>query len=366
MANQYVMLVEETTRGTDPESGYETYPVTDFVEAKPEFNDGPRNEFRGADTALGPIEDVRRSFNNMWTLTAFWYPSSGFLGTLWKHVYGLSSISAAIDTTAYQTNYIPESMPYGTGATLAAKAIGVVPNVDDGSGTTKSRYNGGMRPSESIIIEINPAEDVTLVMPFQGPGQYIGDQATLEASSGIPTGDPYVGSDVTCFQGSGVSVTGSAPDYTEIGEGSMDQFSSDTMTITITTGRSDKEVIDGVVGANLTTRADGSPFKVDLVYTIDFADPASGYSSADEYEAQLTAMQYVPFVIKFTSADLAGSSTEVYEDILYMPRMKMISAEKTLSNTGGQPSVVFTFESRNDETALKPIFHQATNKNSSI
>jgi hypothetical protein len=288
------------------------------------------------------------------------------LGTLFKHLYGISSVSGPVDTTAYQTNYYPESMPYGTGRTLVDKAIGVVPNLDDGAGTTKSRYVGGMRNVDGFTIEVDPAADVTINMPFQGPGQYLGSLATLEAIGTLPTVDPYVGSDVTCFTGSGVSVTGSAPDYTEIGEGTMDQFAPDTLSITITPGRSDKSILDGVDGANHTTREDGSQVKVELKYTIDFEDPASGFSSADLYEANLAAMQYIPHVIKFTSATLAGSATEKYEDIFYMPRMKLVDSVKTISNTGGQPSVEFSFESRNDTTDLAPIFHQSTNQNSAV
>ena len=145
MAIQYLAIVEETTRGTDPGSGYLFLPITGNLQPTVEYDDQPRKEFRGADTALGDVAAslVRRS--GQWTMTVecAYYPGAE-VGLLLKHTFGGAETRNVVDTSAYTGILFPYANPFGTGANLANKAIGIEINTDEG-GTTKAQYYGGGR-----------------------------------------------------------------------------------------------------------------------------------------------------------------------------------------------------------------------------
>ena len=123
MATQYLALVEETTRGTDPTSGYLFLPVTGSLDVKFEPTDEPRKEFRGADTALGDSTVVRRQSMWTYTLECAWYPDSAAIGLLFKHVLGKVDTRSVLETTAYKGIMYPLATLYGVGEELVPSEV---------------------------------------------------------------------------------------------------------------------------------------------------------------------------------------------------------------------------------------------------
>lgn len=351
MATQYLALVEETTRGTDPGSGYLFLPVTGTLSPKFDPKDEPRKEFRGADTALGD-SSVRR-VESKWThtLECSWYPGAE-VGLLFKHLLGFAGSRTVVDTTAYKGVLYPLAMQYGTGQNLANKAIGLLVNSDE-NGTTKMQYFGGGR-IKSCTITIKGTDDIKLSFEIQGAGGWVGtpDQ-TATAGVSFPAASPFISCDTLCYSGSGISRTGTPPALTAIAAGSMTAFTPESVTITITNGEDDRTVLNGVRGPSKTYRE--NQFKVETDVVIDYEDPSSGFSSADEFKRIFAGTATQALLLKLDNLEHAGSVSAHYESWLDLPNM-MLTAETPERNTEGKtPSVKLKYTSLYDSTLTKPF-----------
>ena len=358
MATQYLAIVEETTRGTDPTSGYIFLPVMNNIQPTVTYDDQPRKEFRGADTALGDSSVVRRS--GQWTMSieCAYYPGAE-TGLFFKHCLGKVVTRSVVDTTAYEGIMYPLSTLYGTGAELADKAIGIVPNTDEG-GTTKSQYYGGGRV-KSIVVTGTGTDDVKLTIEVMGPAEYIGtaDQ-TATAGATFPVAAPFSTDDCTLAIGAGISRTGTKPDFTALAVGSMPAYKPDSFTITITNGLDDKAVMDGVLGPNKTYRA--AQFAVEVSTPIDYEDPSSGFSSADQFKLTFSGPQTSSLWLKMDSGEVAGSSTTTYSSIFDLANLLIKPDTPARQSDGTQPTLTFAMSSLYSSTTDYPIGIFTTDK----
>jgi hypothetical protein len=359
MADQYIALVEETTRGTDPGSGYLYLPVMSNL--IPTFNatDEPRQEFRGADSALGANEDsiVRRESQVTYTLECAYYPGAE-TGLLFKHLLGKQGTRAAEDTSAFKGPLYPLSQPYGTGNELAEKAIGIY-SVFDLEGIETKRYYGGLRVSACTITG-EGTDDVKLTFELKGPGEYVGADAVNDLTPTFPVADPFVVSDVLCYAGTGATLTGTAPDYTEIAPNTMSKFCPDSLNISITNGLDDKTVLCGVQGPSKTHRS--AQFSATIGTPIDYEDQSSGFSSYDEYYTIFAGPSTQSLMFVMDNGQLAGDTTATYESTFYFDAMLRQHETPQYSPDGTEPSVALSWVSLNSDTTEKPMNMQTIDK----
>jgi hypothetical protein len=351
MAIQYLAIVEETTRGTDPTSGYLFLPVMNNIQPTVTYTDEPRKEFRGGDTALGDSSVVRRSGQWSMTIECAYYPGAE-TGLFFKHLLGKVVTRSVIDTTAYEGIVYPLANLYGTGAELADKSIGIIPNMDEG-GTTKHHYCGGGRV-KSIVVGMEGTDDVKLTIEVVGPAEYIGavDQ-TATAGASFPTAAPFSTDDVLMYIGAGITRTGVAPDFTALAPNTMAAFKPDSMTITITNGLDDKQVMDGVLGPNKTFRA--AQFSVEVSAPIDYEDPSSGFSSADQYKLIFSGAQTTSMLITMNNGELAGAATSTYDTKIDLANLLFNPDTPQRQSDGTQPTYNFNCSSLYDATAKYPL-----------
>lgn len=351
MAIQYLAIVEETTRGTDPGSGYLFLPVMNNIQPTVTYDDQPRKEFKGADTALGDSSVARRS--GQWTMSieCAYYPGEE-TGLLFKHCFGKAGTRAAEDTSAFKGIVYPLANLYGTGAELGDKAIGIEMNTDEG-GTTVAQYYGGGR-IKSITVTGEGTDDVKLTIEIQGPAEYIGavDQ-TATAGVSFPVAAPFSTDDCTLFIGAGITRTGTAPDFTDLAENTMDAYKPDSFTITITNGLDDKAVMDGVLGPNKTFRS--AQFGVEVATPIDYEDPSSGFSSADEFKTIFGGPQTTSILLKMDNGVVAGDTTSTYESIFDLANLLFKPDTPARQSDGTQPTVNFNMSSLYSDTTEYPI-----------
>ena len=351
MAAQFLALVEETTRGTDPGSGYIYLPIMGSLQPKFDATDESRKEFRGVDTALGDASVVRRSSQWTYSLECAWYPGAE-TGLLFKHLMGFAGTRATIDTSGKKGILYPVAMPYGVGLSLVNKAIGFFCCYDK-DGVAKKRYYGGGRV-KSCTIKIEGTDDVKLTFEIVGPGEYIGAEAANDLTATFPTVEPFVAADALVYVGAGATRTGTAPNYTELGPNTMTPFYPDSLSLTITGGLDDKIIINGVQGPSKTHRA--SQFLAEISAPIDLADPASGFSSADEYDAIFTGPTTQSLMIVLTSPTLVGAVLEPYSATIDLPYMLRKHSTPDRKSDGSQPTVELSYQSLVDPTIGKPLF----------
>lgn len=356
---QFIALVEEATRGTDPGSGYLYLPVTSNL--LPTFNptDEARQEFRGADSALGAAEAsiVRRESQTTYTLECAYYPGAE-TGLLFKHLLGKSVTRVAEDTSAFKGVLYPLANPYGAGRELTTKAIGIY-SVFDVEGTSTKRYYGGLR-IVSCTITGEGTDDVKLSFEMKAPGEFIGADEANDLTPTFPVADPFVVSDILCYAGTGASRTGTAPDFTDVGPGTMDQFCPDSLNLQITNGLDDKNVICGVQGPSKTSRT--AQFNGNITFPIDLADPSSGFSSYDEYFAMFGGPSTQSLMFVFDNGDLAGSATATYETIFDFDANLRQHETPQYSPTGEEPTVALAYMTLESATTEKPVIMQTIDK----
>jgi hypothetical protein len=359
MANQYLAFYKETTRGTAPGSPtYKFLPITAGLSPKFAPKDEPRKEFRGADTALGDSSAIRRESAWTDTVEAGWYPGEE-VGTMLAMTLGKAGSRTVVDTSARRGIIYPVAQPFGSGAPQGDSALALVPNTDEG-GTTLSQVYGGGRPS-SATISIKQPDDVKISFEFGGPGGYIGavDEAAV-AGVAFPAAAVFLSSDVKCYIGTGAVRTGTAPDFTDLAPGTMVQFSPDDLTLKLTPGMSDKAVINGVAGPSKTTRS--GQFSAELDFTIDYDDPASGFSSADEFKKIFDGVTTNSLMIVIDNLELAGAATATYRAVIDLPLMLMVVESPERNNEGQTPQVKFSFKSLFDTAIGYPVAIMTTDK----
>ena len=361
MSSQYIALVEETTRGTTPAGPYLFLPILgDLV---PEFDatDKPRMEFKGQDVALGSATAIRTEVKWAYKLKCYWYPGKE-TALLFKHLLGAPAARAAVDTLAYRGLIIPTAMPYGLGASLGTSAIAIVANTDE-NGTTKSQVFGGGRITD-CKISCKGTDDITLEFSLEGAWIGPADQTAVSGIS-FPAANPFNSTQYSAYIGGAPVRTGTAPNFTNLAPGTAVQFMPDSLDLTITNGLKSKVVGNGVRGPSKTTRA--AQFKADLACPLDYEDPSSGFSSAQEFKKIFPGVATNNLLIVFDNAQLAGSATQNYQAVFDMPLMMQKNAKKAdRSAEGKTPGLKLGFESLNNSTYGYPLALLLTDQSPTI
>lgn len=351
MAKQFLAIHKEGARGVNPGTDYLFPPVIGSVEPTAEYTDQPRKEFRGQDTRLGDVNDTRVSTSWTYELAAWFYPILDLMAVI-RHVVGFAGVRALVDTSAYKgIMYPPSAPPYAAGGELDGEALTLVPNTDIDGTTVSQEFNGG-RPA-NLKIEIKRPDDVKITSTING-GPWVGTPGQPAVTGETFTGlQPYNSADLLCFTGSGISRTGTAPDFTDIAEGGMVPFVPDELTLEFETGHKEVDKLNGLRGPSVTEYEGQVIAK--LMYSMDYSDPASGFSSHDQYLLHCAGPLYHAYLFKLTGPDLAGAATAYHQFIVDMPRMKMKITIKERTPDGKVVKADFEGESRFDMTAKYPF-----------
>lgn len=351
MPGQFTAVVEETTRGTTPGVGLKFPPLSGKIEPEPDFKDAPRDEYRGQSNRLGNLTVVRQSSAWKHTLGGALYPID-IIGTLFKHALGYAGNRTVEETTGYKgIIYPPEAFHYGPGGNLAEKAIGIIPNTDI-DGVIKSQTFGGGRV-KGFKIESKRPNDVQVTFDLIG-GPWIGEPGqTATVGASFTALSPFNSADLVCYAGAGIARTGIGPDFTDIGPGAMVPFIPDGITLTWDSNIGDEDVSNGLRGPS-KTEAKGQA-KATLEFTIDFSDPASGFSSYDEWAALHSGPRQANFLLAFTGPDLAGNLALLHQLLADLPAMNMIGSPPERDNSGKTPKMKFKYESLYDPTCRYPM-----------
>ncbi|OQY16384.1 MAG: hypothetical protein B6I36_10335 [Desulfobacteraceae bacterium 4572_35.1] len=349
MAKQFIAFIEHDVR--DTVTGSETnmfIPVMGSLQPTFEPTDESRQEFRGGDTALGDTTVVRRSSQWSFSLECAWYPGVE-VGTLLKHALGHAGTRAVEDTSAFKGIVYPAADPFSA-AELGDKALGFYVNTDEG-GTTRSRLYFGGRV-KSVAINGEGTDDIKLTFEIVGPGEFINAEAAETAGASFTTVSPFCSADLTCFVGTGASRVGTAPNYTSIAEGTMDSFCPDSINMTITNGMDDKQVMCGVKGPGKTYRS--GQFSVELTAPIDYEDPASGFSSADEVKQIFDDPIQSSLMLKLDNGEDAGATVN-YTAVIDLPSVMLNPGTPQRNSDGSQPTVELSYKSLYSTTTEYPV-----------
>lgn len=349
MLKEFGAFVIETTRGTDPGSGYFFPPCAGDLLPKADFKDSPREEYRGGDEAFGPLQnDFRES--SEWS---HGYPTLLRPGAEVARLIMMSGFKAGtratVDATGKKGILYPERNSFIAGGSLSGKGLGYIPNVIAKDGNTYSRYHGG-GIVKGWTLESKRPSDAKISFDITG-GPFIG-AAGQAATTGYsePTLNPFNSVEVGLYYGAtGVTRTGSAPDFTDIAvnTGTATRVKHEGLSLKYESGLTLKDIDDGYRGAAKVERDKETSWE--LSFTTDLDDPAGAFAAHTLYAAMQSGAQYSPFVIEAKLGVLAGAATEYYRTLIDLP-LGMITAEPKSFRKGKPAQVTFKVVSRLDLT----------------
>lgn len=327
-AVKYVAMGEEDLRGTAEDTAVFFVPVMTGAKPVSEFQDDPTKDFRGAENRLGD-QTITRKFESWNTppdipLYSELAGPDGPAGIakILKHGLGKATTGAAKEISAYPHMIYPHIDPFDTGS-IGSKALTYNDNMSEGATVINTPYVGGR--VKALNFEQELPEQLKLSLEMFGQykdvqGAEIGDEAyPLETLR-------FDYDDLEFYQGV-PAYTGDAPDYTEIDPSGGNLIKVDKLSIKITNGFEDVKRSSGLKYAE-HTRVNG-PFKVELEFTMDYEDPASGFSSVDDFNAWLTAASETAFTALWDTGTVVagGATTETHKLIIDMPRMQRMGGE---------------------------------------
>ena len=339
----YVALGEEAARGTKEVTTVGFLALTEAAIPDLEYDDKAREEFRGELTALGDTEQIRfgRKWNASFAFNFFTEAgtTAGMAGTLMKHLMGKVTSAQNVTTGQYLHMLYPVCNPYAA-ANLGDKALTANINLNEGliEGAVMKNwpYVGGR--VKSITFNIEPGGHITWTVEMMGQFR---DTVTAELGSPVFPAENLRGdyNNATVYTGT-ITKTGTGPDYTDFSFGSADVLKPDTMSITIESGREDKTRISGVDYPDKTSQG---MFKVTVEMTIDWEDPASGFSSVDEVNDAIGSVSETNLFVNIDTGTIAGTGDN-HSLGIDLPRMKRVPTSKPEYARGSDSIVTLNYE----------------------
>jgi hypothetical protein len=282
----YLAIGEETTRGTGEVTTVGFIPLTDFDIPVPDFMTKKRGEHRGESSRLGHTTERRmgQKVEGSFTFPVFSEAGTtkGIVGTILKHFFGKAVSAQNAATGQYAHMLYGVSDPFAT-ANLGTKALTLSYNLIADSGAIRNVPVLGARITK-LKFSQKPGDDLLCTVSWVAQ-----KLSTITAGLATPL---YAAENLRmsyqmCSLYTGAMTrTGTPPNYTNIAQNAATRIRPDEVTVELDNKTKDKMVLDGTTSPGKTNVGiiEGS-----LSFKVDFEDPASGFSSVDEWELWLAA-----------------------------------------------------------------------------
>lgn len=300
----YLAVGEEAVRGTKEVTTLGFVPLMSAAVPTSEFADEKRGEFRGDEAAKG--EDLVRRLGRKWN-GPFEIPffteagtTAGMIGTIIKHFFA-HVVSTQNGATAQYAHMMSPVECLEDAAALDTKALTFNLNISEHSAVKNWPYVGGR--VKSLTFDFEPGLPVK--MTIETLGQFR-DTPTAEIGSPVFAAENLRAdyNNFTLYFGAGITRTGTGPDYTDILPNTMLSIAADKVTFKLDNGAEDKMRLSGV---NYPDKTQFGQFTGTLDITIDWEDPATGFSSVDEFNAYMTAIGSESFLLICDTGTQAGT-----------------------------------------------------------
>lgn len=315
----YLAIGEEATRNTAESTTVGFIPLNSPTFPAMEFDEKARAEFRGEDVVKGDTAMIRMGQKWSASLESNFFTEAGtvkgIIGTALKHFFGKATSAQNGVTGQYYHMFYPVSDPFAA-ANLGTKALTLNVNLNEGATVKNHAFQGGRVKSLSFTQEVGQH----LKLGFEMFGQSKVASGTAIASPAFAAENLRCDFNNLSFYTGTITRTGTAPDYTQFAFGSATQIKPDKISIKIENGMEDAMRLSGVDYPDKTRMG---KFKVSLEFTIDWEDPASGFSSVDDFNTWLASASSTNFFAYWNTGTQAGTGDNhgLYIDMPVMQRM---------------------------------------------
>jgi hypothetical protein len=313
----YMAVGEEAVRGTGEVTTVGFIPLNGSNIPTSEFEDVRRKQFRGEDTVKGDTGVDRLSQKWSGTIEMDMYTEAGttegIVGTLFKHFFGASTTDGPNGSTAYGHMLYPAADPFAA-ANLDNDALTFSLNINEGTAMKNWPYVGGR--VTTLSFEQESGEKLKVSADIMGQFK---DTTTAELGS-----ETFAAENLRCdynnlkvYTGT-ITRTGSGPDYTAFTFGSATQLFPDSISVKIENGMEDNIRLSGVDYPDKTRLGQ---FKVTVELTLDWEDPAAGFSSVDDFNSWVAASSTTNFTLEWDTGTEAGTALN-HKLVLDLPRVE--------------------------------------------
>ncbi len=340
----YLAIGEETARGTAESTNVGFVPLISPSIPKSEFDDKPRGEFRGDDSALGESTILRMSQKWSASLECPFFTEAGgtlkaAIADLIYHFFGGKASGQNGATGQYYHMIYPVTDPYS-----ASKALTLNYNVNEGAVQKNWPFVGGR--VKAVSFDQEPGQTLKMTAELFG-------QKRNAAATAVPT-PTYPAENLRCdynnlkvYTGA-ITRTGVGPGFTSFALGGATQIKPDKMSLKLENGAEDVLRISGLDYPDKTRMG---RFKATLELTIDWEDPASGFSSVDEFTAWYTSASATNFFLHWDTGTQAGTG-DTHQLFIDLPVMQRMGGEPDY-NLDKDPMITLKYEGLFDAAVCK-------------
>lgn len=343
----YLAAGEETTRGVEQTAAIGFIPLNSPSIPKMEFDDRTRKEYRGESGALGDRAAARMS--RKWSASVgmplFTEAGSvkGVVGTLLKHFFGRVVSAQNGVTGQYCHMMYPVADPFAA-ENIGGKAVTLNLNVNEGAAMKNWPFVGGR--VRGVSFEQETGHPLKLVVEMFGQKK---GATTAEVGSPVFAAEglrcDYNGLKV--YTGA-IGRVGAAPDYTQFSFAGATQIKPDRVSVKMENGMEDALRLSGLDYPDKTRMGQ---FKVSVDITIDWEDPASGFSSVAEWRGWMESASSINLCLVWDTGTQAGSGDN-HALIIDIPIARRLGGEPDYS-LEKDPMITLKYEGLYDATACK-------------
>ncbi|MCC6502313.1 MAG: hypothetical protein IT362_04145 [Deltaproteobacteria bacterium] len=334
----YLAIGEEAARGAKESGTVGFVPLLNPAIPKMEFDDRRRKEFRGEESVKGDAAIVR--MGQRWSAsieTPFYTEagsSKGIMGTLLKHFFGRSSSIQNGATGQYCHMMSPASDPFSE-ANVGGKGLTLNLNINEGAAVKNWPYTGGRVKSLSFEQEAGSALKLTAELIGQKREDAEAEIGNAEFSA-EPLRCDCKG--LSIYTGP-VNRTGVAPDFTAFSFEGATRIRPDKVSVKMENGLEDSMRLSGV---DYPDRSRAGQYKVTAEVTIDWEDPASGFSSVAEFRSWLASAGSTNLFFHWDTGAQAGTGDN-HALFIDLPRLVRAGGEPEYKHDK-EPVVTLRYE----------------------
>lgn len=339
----YAAIGEEAQRGVKEAQTVGFVPLLNPGIPRLEFDDRKRGEFRGEESVKGDSAVARMSQRWGASLDIPFFTEAGsakgMSGTIFKHFFGKAVSAQNGATGQFCHMFYPVADPFAS-SNLGTRALTLNLNINEGASQKNWPFVGGR--VKGLRFQQEAGSNLKVTAELMGQRR---DAVTAEIGSPV-----FAAENLRCdytnmrlYTGSVVR-TGSAPDFTDLSFPGAVQIKPDKVMVAIENGMDDALRLSGVDYPDKTRMGQ---FKVTMELTIDWEDPASGFSSADEFNRWVGSSGSTNFVLHWDTGTQAGSGGNhgLYLDL---PRMSWSGGEPDYK-LEKDPMITLKYEGLYDE-----------------
>ena len=295
---------EVTARGTE-QSTVGHLPLLNPGGIKYEPDDKDREVWAGQNVGLGITDTDRLSEKWSGSIDFNLHTEAGtvpkIVGTIFKHFFGSATSAQNATTSQYNHSLYPVVDPFSDdNLGDEVNALTILTAMNAGAVYTSYPYLGG-RVNELTFEFATGAPNKVSAGVF---GQKMGTITTNTETVVMPAANLRCDFSDTKFYTGTISRTGTEPDITDLVFTAADQFNPLKATVKFMNGFKDDLVINGTGYPGKTS---AGRFTGTLSFDIRWADPASGFSSYDEFKAWVDAASTKNFAIEIDTGTKAGT-----------------------------------------------------------